>query len=184
MGGLLNRLILVQATPYALSVDRFDGAILFFEELATSYAAVWNGLHALRYAGILDRIAGLIVGTPVDVKPVDGGPDDLRDVVLDVIGDRDIPVIGNVDIGHNPPNIPLPLGVRAEIDAESADDLAPRTSRELSDSSPQRDGEPRSLRQGCNAFRDPAISRDMRRARPSAHGTGPPAGGRFRRSAT
>ena len=40
VGGLLNRLILLQATPFALSPDRFDGAILFWEELATSYAAV------------------------------------------------------------------------------------------------------------------------------------------------
>ena len=119
VGGLLNRLILVQATPYALSADRFDGAILFWEELATSFAAIWNGLHALRYAGVLDRIAGMVVGTVVDVMPTEGGPETLRDVVLDVLGDRDIPVLGNVDIGHNPPNIPLPLGVRAELDADA-----------------------------------------------------------------
>jgi len=119
VGGLLNRLILVQATPYALSTDRFDGAILFWEELATSFAAVWNGLHALRYAGVLDRIAGMVVGTVVDVMPTEGGPQTLRDVVLDVLGDRDIPVLGNVDIGHNPPNIPLPLGVLAELDADA-----------------------------------------------------------------
>lgn len=119
VGGLLNRLILVQATPYALSADRFDGAILFWEELATSFAAIWNGLDTLRYAGVLDRIAGMVVGTVVDVMPIDGGPDTLRDVVLDVLGDRDIPVLGNVDIGHNPPNIPLPLGVRAELDSDA-----------------------------------------------------------------
>jgi muramoyltetrapeptide carboxypeptidase len=119
VGALLNRLILIQATPYALDADRFDGAILFWEELATSYAAIWNGLHALRYAGVLDRIAGMVVGTAVDVSPTEGGPETLRDVVLDVLGDRDIPVLGNVDIGHNPPNIPLPLGVRAEMDADA-----------------------------------------------------------------
>ncbi len=119
VGGLLNRLILMQVTPYALSPDRFDGTILFWEELATSFAAIWNGLHALRYAGVLDRIAGMVVGTAVGVSPVDGGPDNMREVVLDVLGDRDIPVIGNVNIGHNPPNIPLPLGVRAEVDADA-----------------------------------------------------------------
>ncbi len=119
VGGLLNRMVLVQATPYALTTDRFDGAILFWEELATSFAAIWNGLHALRHAGVLDRIAGMVVGTAVDVTPTEGGPDTLRDVVLDVLGDRDIPVLGNVDIGHNPPNIPMPLGVRAELDADA-----------------------------------------------------------------
>ena len=86
---------------------------------ATSFAAIWNGLHALRYAGILDRIAGMVVGAAVDVIPVDGGPDHLREVVLDVLGDRDIPVIGNVNIGHKPPNIPLPLGVRTQVDADA-----------------------------------------------------------------
>ena len=119
IGGLLNRLILVQATPYALRPDQFNGAILFWEELATSFASIWNGLHALRYAGVLDRIAGMVAGTVVDVMPTEGGPDNLRDIVLDVLGDRDIPVLGNVDIGHSPPNIPLPLGVRAELDADA-----------------------------------------------------------------
>ena len=119
IGGLLNRLILIQATPYALAPERFDGAILFWEELATSFAAIWNGLQALRYAGVFDRIAGMVVGTVTDVTPTEGGPETLRAVVLDVLGDRDFPVLGNVDIGHNPPNIPLPLGVRAEVDADA-----------------------------------------------------------------
>ena len=42
----------------------------------------------------------------------------LREIVLDVLGDRDIPVLANVDIGDEPPQIPLPLGVRAEVDAD------------------------------------------------------------------
>jgi muramoyltetrapeptide carboxypeptidase len=39
--------------------------------------------------------------------------------VLDVLGDRDIPVLANVAIGHTGPNLPLPLGVRAEIDCDA-----------------------------------------------------------------
>jgi len=119
IGGLLNRLIKVQATPFALDVERFDGAILFWEELGTHVAAVWNDLHTLRHAGVLDRIAGMVVGPSSTVEPVEGGPDALRDIVLDALGDRDIPVIGNVDIGHDPPNIPLPLGIRVELDADA-----------------------------------------------------------------
>ena len=45
------------------------------------------------------------------------GPDTLREVVLEVLGGRDIPVLGNIDVGHNGPNVPMPLGVRAEVDA-------------------------------------------------------------------
>jgi muramoyltetrapeptide carboxypeptidase len=119
VGGLLNRLVRLQATPYALGLDQFEGAILFWEDLNVNFAAVWNDLHVLRYAGVLDRIAGMIVGPTGTIEPVEGGPDTLREIVLDVLGERDIPVLGNVDIGHDPPNIPLPLGVRAELDAEA-----------------------------------------------------------------
>ncbi|MGH2634915.1 MAG: S66 peptidase family protein [Actinomycetota bacterium] len=119
IGGMLNRLVRVQATPYALSPERFDGAILFWEEAFTSTAVVWNDLHVLRYAGVLDRIAGMVVGAPFEVEPTEGGPGTLREVVLDVLGERDIPVLGNVDVGHNAPNVPMPLGVRAEVDADA-----------------------------------------------------------------
>ncbi len=120
IGGLLNRLVRVQATPHALDANLFDGALLFWEEVGTSDSVVWNDLHVLRQAGVLDRIAGMIVGPTSTVELLDEGPGALRDVVLDVLGDRDIPVLGNVDIGHEPPNVPLPLGVLAEVDADAA----------------------------------------------------------------
>ncbi len=120
IGGLLNRLIRNQSTPYAIELDRFDGAILFWEEFMTNYAGIWTDLHALRLAGVLDRIAGMVVGVPTEVEPTEGGPQELREIVLDVLGDRDIPVVGNADIGHQPPNVPLPLGIRAELNADAA----------------------------------------------------------------
>ncbi|MFH8615272.1 hypothetical protein ACH4E8_09375 [Streptomyces sp. NPDC017979] len=42
----------------------------------------------------------------------------MADIVLDVLGDRDIPVLGNVEVGHAGPNLPMPVGVRAALDAE------------------------------------------------------------------
>jgi muramoyltetrapeptide carboxypeptidase len=120
VGGLLNRLIRLQAGPHALSTERFDGALLFWEEVGTSDSFIWNDLHVLRQAGVLDRIAGMIVGPTGTVEMLDEGPGTLREIVLDVLGDRDIPVLGNVDIGHEPPNVPLPIGVLAEIDADAA----------------------------------------------------------------
>ncbi|MFC9560272.1 LD-carboxypeptidase [Agromyces sp. NPDC056965] len=119
LGGLLNRLVRLQATPFALPIERFDGAILFWEDVNTSTSMVWNDLHVLRHAGILDRIAGMLVGPVADIEVTDGGPG-LREIVLDVLGDRDIPVLANLEIGHNPPNLPLPLGVRAQLDADAA----------------------------------------------------------------
>ncbi len=119
-GGLLNRLILLQATPFAPAPELFDGAVLFWEELQRPVSRVWNDLHTLRLSGVLDRIAGMVVGVPTEVEPHEGGGQraELRDVVLDVLGRRDIPVLAQVDFGHHSPNLPLPLGVRAEVDAD------------------------------------------------------------------
>ena len=122
IGGLLNRLVRVQATPYALSPERFDGAILFWEEVGTSTAAIWNDLHLLRTAGVLDRIAGMVVGA-TEVELTEGGGT-LREVVLDALDKRPLPVLGNVDIGHDGSNLPMPLGTRAEVDADARDALA------------------------------------------------------------
>jgi muramoyltetrapeptide carboxypeptidase len=118
IGAMLNRLIRAVATG-ALTADRFDGAVLFWEEAWTSTATIWTDLHVLREAGILDRIAGMVVGTPVDIETTEGGPDDPRELVLDALGGRAIPVLGNADVGHAGPNVPLPLGVRAELDADA-----------------------------------------------------------------
>ncbi|SDE20018.1 S66 peptidase family protein [Streptomyces prasinopilosus] len=120
VGGLLNRLVQLQATPFAPAAEQFDGAVLFWEELQRPVSRIWCDLHALRLSGVLDRIAGMVVGIPAEVTPHEGGEDraGLRDVVLDVLAQRDIPVLAQVDFGHTSPNLPLPLGVRARVDAD------------------------------------------------------------------
>jgi muramoyltetrapeptide carboxypeptidase len=77
IGGMLNRLVRVQASASPLVPERFDGAILFWEEAFTSTSVVWNDLHVLRQAGVLDRISGMIVGRPFEVEPTPPGPDSL-----------------------------------------------------------------------------------------------------------
>ncbi|WP_327407397.1 LD-carboxypeptidase [Streptomyces sp. NBC_01288] len=119
IGGVINRIVLAQATPYALPLERFDGAVLFWEESGGHASHVWSYLQVLRHAGILDRIAGMVVGIP---NAIDGlhSPDaspTLREIVLDVLGDRDIPVLGNVEFGHAGPNLPMPVGIRVALDA-------------------------------------------------------------------
>ncbi|WP_194915083.1 S66 peptidase family protein [Catenulispora rubra] len=119
IGGVINRIALVQATSFGLPLEAFDGAVLFWEELGGQAAYVWSYLQVLRHAGILDRIAGMVVGVPRDIAGLEpGASPTLREIVLDVLGDRDIPVLGNVEVGHAGPNLPMPLGVRVGLDAE------------------------------------------------------------------
>lgn len=121
IGGLLNRLVLLQGTPFALPAERFDGAVLFWEEDNRPVSRIWNDLHTLRLSGVLDRIAGMVVGLPNNVAPYEDGetPVGLREVVLDVLAPRAFPILAQVDFGHTSPNLPLPLGVRADLDADN-----------------------------------------------------------------
>ncbi|MFF5189701.1 hypothetical protein ACFY30_39050 [Streptomyces sp. NPDC000345] len=98
--------------------------MLFWEESGGQASHVWSCLQVLRHAGILDRIAGMVVGIPgrPGVAAIDGldAPDaspTLRETVLDVLGDRDIPVLGNVEVGHAGPDLPMPVGIRVALDA-------------------------------------------------------------------
>jgi muramoyltetrapeptide carboxypeptidase len=119
IGGVINRVALVQATPFAVPLERFDGAVLFWEEMGGQASYVWTYLHVLRHCGILDRISGMVVGVPreiVGLEAPDASPT-LAEIVLDVLGDREIPVLGNVEFGHAGPNLPMPVGVRAGLDA-------------------------------------------------------------------
>ncbi|QUQ63667.1 LD-carboxypeptidase [Kutzneria sp. CA-103260] len=120
IGGVINRIVLAQATSYALPREWFDGAVLFWEEMGGQAAYVWSYLQVMRHAGILDRIAGMVVGVPHAIEGLetpDASPT-LKEIVLDVLGDRDIPVLGNIEIGHAGPNLPMPVGIRVALDAE------------------------------------------------------------------
>ncbi|MFD8381740.1 LD-carboxypeptidase [Streptomyces sp. NPDC059679] len=120
IGGVINRIVLAQATPFALPLECFDGAVLFWEELGGQASYVWSYLQILRHSGILDRIAGMVVGVPEAIDGLDSpdGSPTLAEIVLDVLGDRDIPVLGNVEVGHAGPNLPMPVGIRVALDAE------------------------------------------------------------------
>ncbi|BCJ48110.1 LD-carboxypeptidase [Actinoplanes ianthinogenes] len=120
IGGVINRIALVQATRFAVPLECFDGAVLFWEEMGGLASHVWSYLQVMRHCGILDRISGMVVGVPHDIAGVDS-PDaspTLAEIVLDVLGDRDIPVLGNVDFGHAGPNLPMPVGIRVGLDAQ------------------------------------------------------------------
>ncbi|OKI08091.1 muramoyltetrapeptide carboxypeptidase [Streptomyces sp. CB02923] len=119
IGGVLNRIVLAQATRFALPLERFDGAVLFWDEMGGQAAHVWSYLQVLRHRGILDRISGMVVGVPREIGGLGAhGSPTLPEIVLDVLGDRDIPVLGNVEFGHAGPNLPMPVGIHVGLDAQ------------------------------------------------------------------
>jgi muramoyltetrapeptide carboxypeptidase len=116
VGGNLSTLLSLAGTPYWPDVR---GAVLFVEEVAMPplppLHAIDQALAQLRLLGVLDALAGLVVGKVnaaalEDVHRLDA-------LVAAHTADATYPVLTQVDLGHTDPRLILPLGVRATLDA-------------------------------------------------------------------
>lgn len=107
IGGNLAMFCALLGTPFMPDVD---GALLFVEDISEEPYRVDRMLSQLRLAGVLDRIAGLLVGSFSGAESPDA-------VLIDHLPRLRCPVLAGWPAGHGQPNRPLPLGVVARMDA-------------------------------------------------------------------
>jgi muramoyltetrapeptide carboxypeptidase len=119
VGGCLKRITALAATPFFPKLDVFDGAILFWEEIGRDLWDLSIDLYILKHHGILDRIAGMLIGKLTWINQSFEGINypTVQEVVFDVVGDYDFPIMAGIDFGHQIANIPLPIGIEASFDA-------------------------------------------------------------------
>ncbi len=119
IGGNLQSISRAAGTPYLPAAADFDGALLFWEAVGQPLYQIRRCLFQLRHAGILGRIGGMLIGTVTDVSPAEDGITEpgLRDIVLEVSAGYDFPILAGVDFGHYTVNLPMPVGIRARMDA-------------------------------------------------------------------
>ena len=99
-------------------LPRWEGAILFLEDVGEEIYRVDRMLTQLKLAGVLDQIAGLVFGQCTDCTPGEGfGSLTLDEVLEDHVRPLGIPAWRGAMIGHIDDQLTLPLGVQAEIDA-------------------------------------------------------------------
>lgn len=114
LGGNLSVLAAMIGTPLT---PRFDGAILFLEDVGEAPYRVDRMLTQLRLSGALDGIAGILLGT---FTRCDSAHDEIS--VLNVLEERltplNIPILAGIPSGHNPEPLELPFGTPAKIDAD------------------------------------------------------------------
>ncbi|MGZ4115772.1 MAG: S66 peptidase family protein [Actinomycetota bacterium] len=119
VGGNLFTLAHLIGTPWQ---PVFDGAILLLEEVDEAAYHIEVELQQLTLAGLLDRVAGVVVGELKDCgKPDAETPRDrsLEDVLERYLGSLDVPVIYPLPLGHGKHLWTVPLGVRATIDVDA-----------------------------------------------------------------
>ncbi|WP_456272541.1 S66 family peptidase [Bacillus sp. AK031] len=115
VGGNLNTMSGIMASEF---FPELKGAILFIEDSFKDMATQERSLSMLKIAGVLDEIAGLIVGKHEHFQN-NNAPFTFEELLLEIIGDRDIPIMTNVDIGHTFPSHVFPIGIEAEINADA-----------------------------------------------------------------
>ena len=111
VGGHLGTIRALVGTDY---LPDLDGAILILEDVFVGWVDIDAALTHLKLAGALDRIAALVVGVPVDTSQGDAPDPTWDDLIVRCVGGA-FPVITNVEFGHTPRKIPLPIGGAIEL---------------------------------------------------------------------
>jgi muramoyltetrapeptide carboxypeptidase len=137
LGGCLSLLAATVGTPF---FPDLAGAVMFWEEVNEPPYRVDRMLTHLELSGTLDRIGGMIVGHldatqtpggPAGAAPASREPDLLRaapaapvpddgawrSLVEEGLAGFSWPLAWGLEAGHRPPNLTLPLGLMARMEA-------------------------------------------------------------------
>jgi muramoyltetrapeptide carboxypeptidase len=119
VGGNLSLIVSTLGTPYEIDAR---GKILFLEDVEEQAYSIDRMLTQLRLAGKLKDAAGIIWGEcdgcgVRDYKPSTVLPFSVGEVVDNLLGTLQIPVLSGLTIGHTSDQLTLPLGVTATLDA-------------------------------------------------------------------
>lgn len=122
VGGNLNVLTALLGTPYE---PKWDGKILFWEEVDETIEGLDNYLWRLRISKVFKKIDGMIIGKVTNLQSIEDDDNDkwatlekpptLEDVILRATEGFNFPIIYGVDFGHDVPSLTLPIGARASI---------------------------------------------------------------------
>ena len=99
---------------------RFDGAILFLEDVNEYIYRVDRMLSTLKLSGALDRVAGVVLGGFTNCGPGDGnyGTLTLDEVFDDYFKPLNVPAYSGALFGHIKRKFTLPVGLEVEMDAD------------------------------------------------------------------
>lgn len=115
LGGNLSLITRLIGTPH---LPDLSGAILFLEEVGESPYRVDGLLAHLQLAGILDLLAGVVLGGFTESETDPGKPTlTMEQVFDDYFGDLGIPVCMGLRYGHFHDKIAVPIGVKCRLEA-------------------------------------------------------------------
>ena len=120
-GGNMSLLINRLGTSDALNTN---GVILFLEDIDEYFYSFERMIVQMRTAGMFDQINGLIIGELKNIKDqeVKFGKD-TDQIILDICGDLDIPIVSNYPCGHGKYQATFPISINTEINTSNKDTI-------------------------------------------------------------
>jgi muramoyltetrapeptide carboxypeptidase len=117
VGGNLALLAALAGTPYA---PDYDGAILVVEDVGEPLYRIDRLLRQLELAGALSKVAGIAFGSFTECR--DEGADVVIEALDRVLAEAaeaaGVPAVAGIPLGHIDDQWTIPLGARAELDAD------------------------------------------------------------------
>jgi muramoyltetrapeptide carboxypeptidase len=110
-GGNLTTLCHLLGTPFA---PAFRDHIVFLEDRGEAPYRIDRMLTQMKMAGCFGGMQGLVLGSFDDC----GAREEVWRIVAEVFGEAQWPILAGIDAGHSGPNVTMPLGVEAVLDAE------------------------------------------------------------------
>ena len=117
LGGCLSLINVLLGTPYC---PDFAGAILYIEDIDEEPYRIDRYLAQLKLAGILNQVAGIVIGQFIDCVPQDPEKPVLAidEIFHDYFDPLKIPVVSDFAYGHGPIKHTMPVGVQAIVDTD------------------------------------------------------------------
>jgi muramoyltetrapeptide carboxypeptidase len=112
LGGCLSLLVCATGTPFQPDMQ---GRILFLEDRGERLYAIDRMLTALRLAGLFNGVRGILFGHFEPAAVDRDQPYGIQEIILDVLGDLQVPILYGFPAGHCHSPVTLPFGTRVAI---------------------------------------------------------------------
>ena len=110
----LNTVMGFMASEYMPEITKGD--ILLIEDKNIDAETLEKEFSMLKVCGIFDKLGGLIIGKHIDFKDR-GTKRKHYEILQEVMGEVDFPVLSEFDCSHSMPMLTVPIGCRIRLDA-------------------------------------------------------------------
>lgn len=114
IGGNLNTIQGIFGTEYMPKIN--EGDILFIEDSLKDASTIERSFSLLKLAGVFDKVSGIILGKHEKFDD-NGTGRKPYEILLEVLGDCNVPFLAEFDCCHTHPMFTMPIGCQIKLNA-------------------------------------------------------------------